>query len=44
MFLLIKEKDGEISTHSLISEDEVREHLTAMWKFTEWRLIAVVKI
>jgi hypothetical protein len=44
MYLLIKKYAGSISHHHFETERELKEHLEAMWKFTDAELIAIVKL
>jgi hypothetical protein len=41
-YILIKERNGMRSDHLFGDESELREHLEAMWKFTDWHLVAIV--
>jgi hypothetical protein len=43
MYLLIKKHAGSISHHHFETERELKEHLEAMWKFTDAELIAIVQ-
>ncbi len=43
-YLLIKEKDGKTSSHEFESQGEVLRHLEAMWGYTDWQLVAIVRI
>ena len=43
MYILTKEKDGELSYHKFHTEFELKEHLIAMWKFTDWHLVSIVQ-
>lgn len=42
-FILIKEKDGEQATLFIDSEEDLQKHLEAMWRYTEWKLIGVIR-
>ena len=44
VYLLIKKHAGSISNHNFATERELKEHLEAMWKFTDAELIAIVKL
>ena len=44
MYLLIKEKGSDRVTIEFPNEDEMIEHLKAMWKYTDgWHIVAIIK-
>lgn len=40
-YILVKQRGDGISTHRFATEAELREHLEAMWKFTDWHLVSI---
>jgi hypothetical protein len=43
-YLLIKNKDGMQTEIHFDCEQALSQHLRAMWAYTDWHLVAVVKL